>query len=46
MVHKFIHGLKPHIRSAVLMSNPTDLSSAMQHAVALDDISYNSYRKV
>ena len=31
-MHKFLHGLKPEIKSKLLVSNPQDLNEAMQYA--------------
>lgn len=41
--HGFVYGLKPHIRSQVLMSNPTDLNEAMTRALACEDVRYTPY---
>ena len=38
LLHKFIHGLKPEIKSRLLVSNPSDINEAMQFAQSLDDV--------
>ena len=42
MKHRFIYGLKPHIKSQVYMLSPLHLNEAMQHALAVDDIIYSN----
>ena len=37
-LHKFIHGLKPDIKSRLLVANPSDINEAMQFAQSLDDV--------
>ena len=38
LLHKFIHGLKPEIKSRLLISSPSDINEAMQYAQSLDDV--------
>ena len=41
--HAFTYGLKPHIRSQVLMSTPADLNAAMTKALAYEDVRYTPF---
>ena len=37
-IHKFIYGLKPHIKVQVQLIEPSTLGKAMQKSLQLDDI--------